>query len=134
MGRRPQLKLAVVIGATVVILCFLLFFDPAKSDFYPPCPFYTVTGFYCPGCGSLRAIHQLCCGNLVAAFGLNPLMVLSLPFLVYTFISYVTVLRGKPMLPVAHIPAFGIWVILLIIVMFCVLRNIPLYPFTLLAP
>jgi hypothetical protein len=130
MSGRDRLKLAVVIGAIAVFLCFVLFFDPAKSDLYPPCPFHAITGFYCPGCGSLRAIHQLLYGNPVAAFGLNPLMILSLPFLGGALIYYAV----KPSLIGAYIPAFWIWVILLIIVLFWVLRNIPVYPFTLLAP
>jgi hypothetical protein len=134
MSGRHKLKLVIVIGAVTIILCFLFFFDPSQSDFYPPCPFHAITGLYCPGCGSLRAIHQLLCGNPVAAFGLNPLMVLSLPFLGYAFICYVVVLLGKPVLRSAYLPAIWIWVILLIIVLFCVLRNIPLYPFTFLAP
>jgi hypothetical protein len=128
MGGR--LKLAVVIGASAALLCFLLFLDPAKSNFYPPCPFHAITGLYCPGCGSLRAIHQLLYGNPVAAFWLNPLMILSLPFLVGALIYNAV----KPSAPGAYIPAFWIWAILLIIVLFWVLRNIPVYPFTLLAP
>jgi hypothetical protein len=130
MSGRDRLKLAVVIGAIAVPLCFLFFFDPAKSGFYPPCPFHAITGFYCPGCGSLRAIHQLLYGNPAVAFGLNPLMILSLPFLGCALIYYTV----KPSLPGAYIPALWIWAILLIIVLFWVLRNIPLYPFTLLAP
>lgn len=134
MSGRLQLKLAVVIGAVAVILCLLLFFDPVQFNFYPPCPFHAVTGFYCPGCGSLRATHQLLCGNLSTALRLNPLLVLSLPFLGYTLVRYVLMLFGKTIPPKAYLPALWIWMILLIIVLFWVLRNIPVYPFTLMAP
>ena len=133
MGWR-RLKTAFVVVATAVILCLLFFFDPAKSGFYPPCPFHAITGLYCPGCGSLRAIHQLLCGNLAAAFFLNPLMVLALPFLLYVFIRYVIAMFGKPVMSGAYLPAQWIWAILFIIVLFWVLRNIPFYPFTLFAP
>ncbi len=52
----------------------LFFFDPATTGFYPPCLFTTVFGRACPGCGSLRAVHQLLHGNLRAAWALNPML------------------------------------------------------------
>jgi hypothetical protein len=131
---KRALKLACALGVICAALLVLFVFNPAGSSFYPPCPFHKLTGLYCPGCGSLRAIHQLLHGNLSAAFGLNPLMFLSLPFLGYWFISYsVPAVRKRPQKSVI-IPAFGIWLILLIILLFWFLRNITLYPFSLLAP
>lgn len=134
----PNVKRAMMLACASGVICgalFVLFvFNPASSGFYLPCPFHRLTGLYCPGCGSLRAMHQLLHGNLTAAFGLNPLMVLSLPFLGYGFISYsASAMRNRPRKSVI-IPAFGIWLILLIIVLFWILRNITFYPFTLLAP
>lgn len=133
----PNVKRAMKLACALGVICgalFVLFvFNPAGSGLYPPCPFHRLTGFYCPGCGSLRAMHQLLHGNLLAALGLNPLMVLSLPFLGYGFISYsASAMRNRPQKSVI-IPAFGIWLILLIIVLFWILRNITFYPFTLLA-
>ncbi len=127
------LKLACVSGVICVALFVLFVFNPASSSFYVPCPFHRLTGLYCPGCGSLRAMHQLLHGNLPAAFGLNPLMVLSLPFLGCWFISYsVSGVRKRPLASV--IPSFWFWLILLIILLFWILRNTGDYPFTLLAP
>lgn len=129
-----DLKLACVSGMICVALFILFFFNPASSSFYVPCPFHKLTGLYCPGCGSLRAMHQLLRGNLHAAFGLNPLMLVSLPFLGYWLIFYgEPALRNRP-LRSAIIPTFYIWLILLIILLFWILRNITIYPFALLAP
>lgn len=128
------LKLAFVSVLVCVALFVLFVFNPASSSIFVPCPFHRLTGLYCPGCGSLRAIHQLLHGNLPAAFGLNPLMVLSLPFLGYWFISCgVLAVRNRPLASII-IPSFCIWLILVIILLFWILRNIGAYPFTLLAP
>jgi hypothetical protein len=64
---------------------FLLFylFDPSQHSFFLPCPFNYMTGYQCPGCGSQRAIHQLLHGNVGAAFNLNPLLIVSLPLILY---------------------------------------------------
>lgn len=127
------LKLLFVTGAIFVVVLALFVLDPSEGSFYPPCPFHRLTGLYCPGCGSLRAVHQLLHGNLPVALGLNPLMVLSLPFLGYCLISPCVATVAKRA-NAGFIPAFWIWLILLVIILFWILRNLPIYPFTLLAP
>ncbi len=60
----------------------LFFFDPATTGFYPPCLFKTIFGHACPGCGSLRAMHQLLHGNVAAAWALNPMVMIVGPLAV----------------------------------------------------
>src|SRR3954447_20165 len=69
-----------LIPAVFIGLAVLYWFNPAQFGFYPRCALYETTGLLCPGCGSLRAIHQLLHGHLAAAFQLNALLVLGLPF------------------------------------------------------
>lgn len=112
----------------------LHFFDPATSSVFPPCPLRYLTGWYCPGCGSLRALHQLLHGNLRAAWAFNPLTVLLLPFLAYGTTSYALFeLRGR-YLPRLFLPAVWIRALCAAIILFGIARNIPLHPFDLLAP
>ncbi len=76
----PQ-RLCVAAGLlTMVSACAVLyFFDPEKAGFYPVCAFHQMTGLECPGCGSLRALHQLTHGNIAGAWHFNPLLVASIP-------------------------------------------------------
>lgn len=113
--------LAVLAAALGALALFL--FDPAGSAFFPPCPFRLATGWHCPGCGSLRAAHLLLHGELSAAFGMNPLMVLSIPVL--------AALRLRRSW--AYSPRTA-WGALALIVAFGVARNLPAWPFFLLAP
>jgi hypothetical protein len=123
----------------IALLCaggaYLLYrFDPAKCAVYPPCLFHVITGMYCPGCGSTRALYQLLHGHVVKAFRFNPLMVAALPFL-----SYALVAEGVFAVTGRTLPTFRPkWnlarTILYIIVAYWILRNVPIYPFTLLAP
>jgi len=39
-----------------------------------PCPIHAVTGFYCPGCGSTRAVKAVLHGDLSLAFHDNALL------------------------------------------------------------
>src|SRR5690554_4920065 len=68
----------VMLTGSVVILYL---FNPEEASVYPPCPFHYITRLYCPGCGSLRALHNLLHGHLTKAMSLNPLMVATLPIL-----------------------------------------------------
>lgn len=102
----------------------LYFLDPGRSGVFPPCPFHTMTGLWCPGCGTTRALHQLLHGHVAAAFALNPLAVALLPL-----VGYLAV-RGEK----AAMNPKTIWILLGTIVTFGVLRNLPVYPLTLLAP
>lgn len=121
-----------VVAAAAVVMLHL--FDPATSGLFPPCPLRYLTGWYCPGCGSLRAMHQLLHGNLGAAWALNPLTVLLLPFLAYGTASYALFeLRGR-CLPRVLLPATCIRALCAVIILFGIARNIPVHPFELLAP
>jgi len=121
--------LAVAAGVAV-----LRMFDPATSGVFPPCPLLALTGWYCPGCGSLRAFHQLLHGNLRNALAMNPLAVLTLPFLAYGMASHaIFVVRGR-YLPRIFVPAPWIRALSAAVVAFGIARNLPMYPFSLLAP
>jgi hypothetical protein len=115
-------------------MVLLEIFDPATSGIFPPCPVHYLTGWYCPGCGSLRAMHQLLHGNLRAAWAMNALTVMLLPFLSYGLVSSVLFeLRGRE-LPQPFLRAAWIRALCVAIVLFGILRNLPLHPFDLLAP
>jgi uncharacterized protein DUF2752 len=53
-------------------------FDPATTWWFPSCPFFALTGWLCPLCGSLRAVHALLQGSPAAALTFNPLTVAGL--------------------------------------------------------
>lgn len=44
--------------------------DPDRGAFVP-CPFRTLTGWWCPGCGLTRAVHHVLRGDLVQALRYN---------------------------------------------------------------
>jgi len=119
-----------LLAALLAGACALLFFfNPAQHSFYPFCVFHRITGWDCPGCGGLRAVHQLLHGNLLTAFRLNPLVVAAAPVVVA--LGLWRWLRG-PARPVSHRTTVRwMWVVLAVVVTFWILRNLPLTFFTL---
>src|SRR5882724_8290263 len=69
--------LTVLLAAAASLLLF--FFEPGRYAFYPRCLFHQTTGLLCPGCGSLRAMHELLHGHVIAAVHLNALFVICIP-------------------------------------------------------
>jgi hypothetical protein len=129
-----KLPLMTMLAAALAAVVMLRLFDPATTGMFPPCPLRYLTGWYCPGCGSLRAMHQLLQGNLREAWALNPLTVLLLPFLAYGTASYVVFqIRGR-YLPRLFLPAVWIRALCAAIILFGIARNLPFHPFDLLAP
>jgi hypothetical protein len=130
--KRNRLLAAMLAAFAVAIV--LRIFDPASSLIFPPCPVRYLTGWYCPGCGSLRAIHQLLRGNLRAAWAMNPLTVVLLPFLTYGLASFALFEILGEGLPQPFLRADWIRALCAAILLFGIARNLPLHPFDLLAP
>lgn len=120
--RRAAAPVAVALGAlgAVAVLAARSPYVPFSYGF---CPSLLVLGVACPGCGGLRATHDLATGDLAAAWHANPLWVVAVPLLVAAWATW-TVRRttGRPPLRVPHLVP---WAVLAVVVVFGVLRNVP---------
>ena len=125
----------VLLGLAILPCLALLYVrNPEEQGLYPVCPFYFLTGLHCPGCGTLRALHQLLNGNILAALGYNPFSMLALPFIGYAFLSALLVTTWGKRLPSPFIHPALIWALLVAVLAFWALRNVPVFPFAVLAP
>jgi hypothetical protein len=121
----------VLIGAVAGLVLFC--FDPSRYHFYPVCFFHQTTGLLCPGCGALRALHQLLHGHLTAAFRFNPVLVLCLPLFIGLAARHgLRKARNQPA-SLALRPLW-LWLMLAAVLVVSVLRNVPGTPFAVLHP
>lgn len=122
----------VLLGAVGVSV--VAYFDPVTAGFFPLCPFYAMTGFYCPGCGLTRGFHALFHGDLASALHFNALLPFYFFVLAYMGISmFLVSARGRGLSFGALKPKF-LYGFMVIFVVFTLVRNLPFYPFTYLAP
>jgi len=125
------LALPVLLAAAAGIVLFC--FDPRHYHFYPICFFHQTTGLLCPGCGALRALHQLLHGHLAAAFRFNPMLVVALPAFFWLGARYC--LRKAANRPTAlALRPLWLWLMLTAVLVVSVLRNLPGPLFALLRP
>ena len=121
------------IAIAAVAALYLYFHNPHQ---YPlPCLFHIVTGLYCPGCGAGRASYSILHGRFYTAFRYNPMYVMLIPFLgIYIAARMIDwILTGGNHVD-QKINQKCLYVVLVIVVGFGIVRNIPIYPFTLLVP
>lgn len=108
---------------------------PTPDSLYPKCVMYQATGLHCPGCGSGRAAHAALNGRVLQALAYNPFAVVLLPSLaVAGLVSFARWMTGRPGRSEYLISARWILTLAVVLVLFTVLRNIPVKPFSLLAP
>ncbi|MGB7202066.1 MAG: DUF2752 domain-containing protein [Pyrinomonadaceae bacterium] len=110
------------------------YFDPAKANFFPVCPLLALTGLACPGCGLTRGFHAVFHGDIIPALDFNLLVPVWAFIFGYVWISLLLrAVRGKGLPMWMTRPQF-LWAFMIVLITFGVLRNIPLWPFTILFP
>ena len=117
------LGLFLLLGA---VACAVLLAAPPgspRAKWLPKCMFYQWTGLYCPGCGATRALSALIHGDITASLHNNILLIPGGAML--------AVLIVKPEISLKRPVAVAIAAV---VIGFAILRNIPVAPFTYLAP
>jgi hypothetical protein len=118
-----------IISASALLLVYYRY-NPAKYRIFPKCPFHYFTGFDCPGCGSQRALYSLLHGNIFQAVNYNLLMVISLPvLLIHFYFKAKSVFTRKDVRWNLIYHPLTPRIIFVIVVLFWILRNIPVFPF-----
>ena len=122
-GRHDRAWALATAGAAVAGTGLVAAVDPNRPGHYPSCPFRLVTGWACPGCGALRAVHALTHGDVATALQLNAMLVLLLTVVVAAWVRFVT---GRP-------PLLASWrragpVAFVLVVAWAVARNLPYEP------
>ena len=122
--RRTRGPALVIAGLGLATLALRLR-DPHEQGSWGICP-SAAMGFYCPGCGGLRAVNDLTHGQIGAAASSNLLLVALVPLVVlglgaWTVARWRGVAVAVPMRVVRPAAYAG----LVLLVLFSVLRNLP---------
>ncbi len=125
------LRISILLVAAGALLLLYFFVEP-KNGILPKCFFHELTGLYCPGCGVQRSFHALLNGHVLIAIDYNLLFILFLPLIIFFILAF-SLGRKHPATSFIYKPVFSFTVVI-VVVSFWVLRNIPVTPFSWLAP
>lgn len=110
-----------VLMAAVVIRCV----QPLGNTWFPSCPLHSL-GILCPGCGTLRAFDSLLSGNMRQAMAYNALFIGFTPwFFVWGANQAMCAITGNRFAFARQPSSLG-WLVLGVVLLFFLLRNIPL--------
>ncbi|WP_259015788.1 DUF2752 domain-containing protein [Emticicia fluvialis] len=125
-----SVKILLVVLAVAVTTYY--FFYPS-INFLPDfqCLFHRATGLYCLGCGGQRAFHALLHGHFAVAAQNNLLVFLVVPLVGLKFLEEIT---GRKIFPEFFYSRRFLLPLVVFVIFFTVLRNIPGPPFHYLAP
>lgn len=138
-GVKPAwaLRAAVLVLLTAVVWTFLLRYEAEVRAVSPGCVFKRLTGYDCAGCGGTRAFFAFLKGEFALSWRMNPLFLTGLAGAgVFGGMKVWDRLPGgRPRyLSWIRVTAGVGWWALGILLAFWILRNLPWWPFTLLAP
>jgi len=132
----PLLPPGAVLGVMYFFVALANGLGKSDHSSVAECGVRNLTGFHCPGCGGTRCAESIIGGDWISAMAYNPLLMSG--FLIFMSVSLYLIVRitilGKPSPRIPNIQSKWIWLGVAGIALFTVLRNIPTYPFTLLAP
>ena len=118
-------SLLLVVAVLVMLVLGFIYYalDPSTSDAFPRCPFLSLTGYKCPGCGSQRAVHALLNGDVAGAFRFNALLMIAVPWMGLCLFAESRRTRN-PRLYARLNPELLMWLFLALTLSWWLLRNI----------
>ncbi|MBT8038508.1 MAG: DUF2752 domain-containing protein [Verrucomicrobiae bacterium] len=135
MKTRPLWPLLLLVLVPGWLFLFVAVTDQLQGE-ATQCAIKKFTDLHCPGCGGTRCAQRIVSGDWIAAMGFNAMLMTGLgvimTVIVFTFVRMT--LLGKNAPPLPQINACRIGLVIGAITLFTLLRNTPIYPFTLLAP
>ncbi len=107
-----------------IVALYLLYREgPQGVWWFPPCIFHRITHWYCPGCGSTRAVYRLLHGDLRGCLTANVLLFPGVLLTLCLATRRNVTLTGREYFGVIALYSFY-WIV----------RNLPIEPFTFLMP
>ncbi len=125
---RALLFLGLFLGGVMAILV------PEIRRLVPPCGFRSVTGLYCAGCGTGRAMSALVRGDLLTALRMNALAVIVVVPVFIGLVRNALEAFGVRVWSWPRVHPTLIWAFGIAVFVFWIARNLPFAPFTFLAP
>ena len=116
----------ILIGLGLPALLLLLLLYERLDGVSLKCPFYQLTGLYCPGCGSGRAVRALLAGDLPMSFRQNPMLYLmGVPSALGVGHEYLRIVfLPRKLRPIVLAPKLCVLIVALLLAWW-VLRNLP---------
>ncbi len=138
MDRRPPTRARwLALGGWLLLLALVTAYalvDPATVPSWARCPLLAASGYYCPGCGSSRALHAALHGQLGAALRYNLLTLPAAAAVLWVLVGWTRWAWGAGPRPRWTGGRRRVALVIAVVLLYWLLRNLPVWPGPLLAP
>ena len=84
----PTRVIRIIIPMVVLSIGIIYYYViPEDSIWIPKCPWWLLTGTYCPSCGIQRFLHAFLTGRILEALRINPFLLISVPYAILAVIG-----------------------------------------------
>lgn len=125
-------RLTLLISVIILFIgcIYLIYILNINYDIGLVCTLNKITGLYCSGCGMTRAIFSILKLDFYQAFRYNAFSILLLPILLGYFLVYIySWLFNKPNIIIKKIPQVFWIVIVIVLLIYGVIRNLPYFSY-----
>lgn len=107
-------------------ICGFLYLAAAKHFpvLFPPCGLKSFFHLYCPGCGGTHALEELLQLHPIQSFLYNPLVLYMAGCLLYYYVKFAVMLIKQHGNAFFTIRLSFLWGFLILMIVFCVIRNL----------
>ncbi|MBN2544846.1 MAG: DUF2752 domain-containing protein [Spirochaetes bacterium] len=121
----------IILFSVIIFLIFIFFSNPDNIYFFPVCWFYKLTHYYCPFCGSTRAIYHLLHLDILKSIKSNILL-----YIIAVYFSFKFIINNfsKNKNNIFDIKPLTLIIFMILLIAYWIIRNLPYYPFNLLIP
>lgn len=124
-----------LLAAALVVAAWVLWRHSPESPLLPiACPSHALTGLHCPGCGTMRGLHAILHGRILAGIASNPFAAVVVPWIGAEVLSDIRRSFTGRGFAVPRIPQPALRLLPWLLIAYTVARNLPWAPFTALAP
>lgn len=99
--------------------------DPHVGGSWGFCPLNAISGLDCPGCGGLRAVHDLTNLDVLSAASSNLLLVLMVPMAAVLWLRWIRLAWTGEVRAPMRVPTPVVVTLLGVLMVFAVVRNLP---------
>ena len=130
-AKTPALAAPLACGACLAAgAAYVAANDPSDGGTFLPCPFRSLTGLWCPGCGMTRATHHLFRGDLTQALRYNLFVIAIIAGIAAGWLTWTLSAAGRSLTGGRTIPTWAPAVAITILVAFAVVRTVTGLPLT----
>ncbi|MDR1726670.1 MAG: DUF2752 domain-containing protein [Acidobacteriota bacterium] len=127
MSRPTRLQLLkeplLILAGAVVFGAYAFAWTPLTG--LPGCPLHTLTGLYCPGCGTTRALVCLAHGDFAGALSNNALAAVLGPVSAVVFLRFSALRAAGRNVPLWGAPAWVAWGVGVVALLWAAFRYTP---------